>query len=192
MSDVDRAADDAISFDVALRYLPVLRRYARRFTRQLQHLSAVGDFCDSEDLVQETYARAFSRWQRPGARPRATSAVQAWLHLIMLRIWQDRARKVRGRLPRVTPEHDGEDTRWDAYLSVDPRDAILTRLDVERGLASLPPARRELLASVAAGESRQDIARREGIERVTVDARVWRARAAMERALAEPEIAVEI
>lgn len=213
-------ASEEIPFDVALRYLSVLRRYAHRLTGRQntpgRKRSSTDNACDADDLLQETFARALSRWQRPGARPRAAGDVQAWLHCMMLRLWLGRERQTRRRVNKLV-QHRSEaiqgtmagacapaervseavsevdDPQRAFYLRsddqlwcCDPREAIVTRLDVERGLASLPPARRELLAAVAAGESRQEIARREGVERVTIDARVCRARATMARALTAP------
>jgi len=210
-----------ISFDVAMRFWPALARYARKLMgsgpgRPGRRWSLGTDPAgDAEDLLQETYARALLRWQRPGARPRAESDVQAWLHRIMLRLWLGGERKTHaraGKLVRARSEivqathgrasagagtsdrsvrdadagtpcgHLADKTVW----CHDPREAIVTRLDVDRALAELTPRQRKLMKAVAAGADRKVIAEREGVKRVTVDARVLRARGVMSAAMQLP------
>lgn len=212
-----------LSFDIAMRFWPVLARYARKLMgsgpgRPGRRWSLGTDPAgDAEDLLQETYARALLRWQRPGARPRAEGDVQAWLHRIMLRLWLGGERQahhrvgklIRGRSEVIQANHGhavragraqeapadvnpvgndalrtrtllrGDDTLW----CHDPREAIVTRLDIDRALAELTPRQRKLMKAVAAGADRRVIAEREGVKRVAVDARVLRARGVMVAAL---------
>lgn len=209
-----------LPFDVAMHYWPVLERYARKLMGsgpgQVGRRWNLGtDLAgDAEDLLQETYARALERWQRPGARPRAEADVQAWLHCIMRRLWLGGERKTHGRVGKLIrgrseviqamhghavrggraqemlPDNPNDTVRIRTMLQKDdtlwchdPREAIVTRLDVDRALAELAPPQRELLQEVAAGADRKVIAEREGVKRVTVDARVLRARGVMAAAM---------
>lgn len=64
--------------DIALRWLPDVTRFARSLTR---------DEPNAEDLVQETYLRAWRHWEsfKPGSEARA------WLFTIARNAWRKRA-----------------------------------------------------------------------------------------------------
>ncbi len=75
----DAAINRQPDFDaIALRWLPDVTRYARSLTR---------DDTAAEDLVQDTYLRAWRHWDtfRPGSEARA------WLFTIARNAWRKRA-----------------------------------------------------------------------------------------------------
>jgi RNA polymerase sigma-70 factor (ECF subfamily) len=86
-----RAGETAAFAELVRRHSPELFRLAYRLTRQEQ---------DAEDVVQETFLRAFRQLGRFNGR----SSLQTWLYRIALNCATDLLRKRR----REAPEEDGE------------------------------------------------------------------------------------
>lgn len=91
--------------------LPALYRTARRLTR---------DRADAEDLVQDTYVKAFQAFDR--ADLQSEEACRAWLFRIMVNAYRDRYRR-RQRSPEVLTfdgEHEREENVIEAAISPEP------------------------------------------------------------------------
>src|SRR5919198_2118735 len=82
---VPNVASDEEFQRLTLPALDLVHNLARRFSRER---------ADAEDLVQETYLRAWAAWSR-GQRPRR---VESWLATICLNAGRDRARRAATRL----------------------------------------------------------------------------------------------
>lgn len=140
-----------------LAHIPALRRYARLLT---------GDAARADDLVQDTLERACAKWPlwQPGA------ALRAWLFTLMHNLHLNQRRDWR---------HDEdhallEDLPEPAH---EPLARAGEQLDLQRALARLPPAMREVLLLVTVEEySYAEVAAILGIPVGTVMSRLHRAR----------------
>jgi RNA polymerase sigma-70 factor (ECF subfamily) len=140
-----------------------LRRLAEGMTRNR---------ADADDLVQETFVRAFRAFDR--FRPGTNG--MGWLVTILKRVFIDRYRRSRsfprsdrdpGDLPLAVPESEPEP--W--WLS-------LTLTDIEEAAAELPEQAREIFESAALmGQSYAEIASRTGMDSSTVGTSLHRSRA---------------
>jgi RNA polymerase sigma-70 factor, ECF subfamily len=163
--------------DATLPYLDVVHQIAR-------HAAAGGQ--DPEDLVQETYLRAyaaFGSWR--GGSPRA------WLAAICLNTARSQARRQRRR-PREDPAAALLDTLpavRTGECAPDVADVVIAGLDaqaVSRCLALLPqPQRLCIVLMDVAGYTAAEAAEVLGCPRGTVLARVHRGRRRLARLLAE-------
>ena len=163
-----------------LPLLPSLYSAALRMTRNP---------ADAEDLVQETYLRAFRGF---GGFEEGTN-LRAWMYRILANTFINAYRK-RQREPVTVPDEDVED--WYLYdklgeagIEASAESAVLERLpdeDVQRALEALPDGFRlaVLLADVE-GFSYKEIAQIMGIPIGTVMSRLHRGRKALEKALWE-------
>ncbi len=164
----------------ALPLLPNLYSAALRMTRNP---------ADAEDLVQETYLRAFRGF---GGFEEGTN-LRAWMYRILTNTFINAYRKRQPEPVTVTDE-DVED--WYLYdklgeagVEASAESAVLERLpdeDVQRALEALPDGFRlaVLLADVE-GFSYKEIAEIMGIPIGTVMSRLHRGRKALEKALWE-------
>jgi len=153
----------------ALPSLPDVARFARSLTR---------DAADADDLVQETFLRAFRAWHTfiPG------SDCRRWLFTICRNIFL-RARERESRMVNVD---DAEAESLAAVrLHIQARDVglsdMFTRLDVapaiERALATLPESFREVVRLVdVEGFAYEEAAEALGVPVGTVRSRLYRAR----------------
>jgi RNA polymerase sigma-70 factor (ECF subfamily) len=111
-------------------YLPRVYRFAMRLT---------GDRQEAEDLVQETFLRA---WPRRG-RLRDSAAIRVWLFTIAKNLWTDRLRQ-KARRPQIVEVVD-DDLPSEA---AGPEQESSDRDDLRRVLEAvdaLPPRQREVL-----------------------------------------------
>jgi len=136
--------------------IPRLRRYAR---------ALVADRAAADDLVQDTLERAWSKLHlfREG------TDLRAWLFTVMHNVHVNRVRAARQTeaLDEEMPE---------LIQRASQGDALVVR-DLERALAALPAAQREVLLLVALEElSYEEAARVLGIPIGTVMSRLARAR----------------
>lgn len=164
----------------ALPLLPNLYSAALRMTRNP---------ADAEDLVQETYLRAFRGF---GGFEEGTN-LRAWMYRILTNTFINAYRK-RQREPVTVTDEDVQD--WYLYdklgeagVEASAESAVLERLpdeDVQRALEALPDGFRlaVLLADVE-GFSYKEIAEIMGIPIGTVMSRLHRGRKALEKALWE-------
>lgn len=154
-----------LALDEALPLLPRLRRHARLLC---------GDTARADDLLQDTLERAARKGDlfhaEPG--PGRPDALRGWLLTLMHRLYLNQRRDAREAL------HDPIDE--DAVppsLVHEPQQQVALRLDLERALAALPAASREILLLVCVEElSYQDAARVLDVPMGTVMSRLSRAR----------------
>lgn len=128
----------------------------------------------AEDLVQETFARAWKAW----GDLRDGSAVKAWLFSILHR---ENARRFERQAPQ-TEELDPEA----AWAAAEPD--VAAAMSLREALERLPAAYREpLLMQVLGGFASAEIAAALGISEAAVLQRVSRARRAMREALTQDD-----
>ncbi len=154
----------------ALPHLRSLYATAYRLTRHPQ---------DAEDLVQETYLRAFRGFDRfaPGTH------IKAWLYTILVRARADLLRR-RGRtIPTVELEEEGPGVP--AVAPEQERRLATGGEEVNRALADLPEQfRTAVVLRDVEDFSYDEIARMLGIPIGTVMSRIHRGRALLRAALA--------
>jgi RNA polymerase sigma-70 factor (ECF subfamily) len=171
-------ADHRAFLEATLPHLDVVYQVARR---------AAGDGLDPEDLVQETYLRAyaaFGSWRGQSAR--------AWLAAICLNAARSEARRRRRRpweVPVGVPLDALPLAGAEGRHADDVADVVIAGLDaqaVARGLALLPePQRVCIVLMEVAGYTAAETAQVLGCPRGTVLARVHRGRRRLARLLAE-------
>jgi RNA polymerase sigma-70 factor (ECF subfamily) len=172
-------ARDRVRFeDEALAHADQLYRIALRLSGSPQ---------SAEELVQETYLRAFRSW-----RSYATgSNLAAWLATILRNIYLDEARRQSRR-----PVIESLDEQGDYYLynhlaetAKEPQEAVLNRLAggaIVDSLADVPPTFREAIVLVdVGGFSYKDAAEILDVPVGTVMSRLHRGRRLLKQALAE-------
>jgi len=136
--------------------IPRLRRYAR---------ALVGERAAADDLVQDTLERAWSKLHLY----REGTDLRAWLFTVMHNVHVNQVRAAR---PTTALEEDMPELAQRAVQG----DALLVR-DLERAVAALPAAQREVLLLVALEDlSYDETARVLGIPIGTVMSRLARAR----------------
>lgn len=164
-----------MTLDDALPHLPRLRRHARLLT---------GDASRADDLLQDTLehaARKAHLWQAPVAERVPGAALRAWLLTVMhrryLNQWRD---EQAARLEPLDERHEAQEQHR-------PHEQLHLRLDLERGLAALPSAAREVLLLVCVEElSYEATARVLDIPVGTVMSRLSRARERLRVLMSEP------
>ena len=172
-------ARDRVRFEEeALELADQVYRVARRLVSTRE---------EAEDLVQETYARAFRNWRsfQPGTNMRA------WLFRILTNLNIDRGRREQ-RAPTFQPMEEGDYflyNRLEATGTIDDDERVVERLSqagVVQALAALPPDFRDVLVLVDIGEfSYRDAAQILDIPVGTVMSRLHRGRRILKHELAE-------
>jgi RNA polymerase sigma-70 factor (ECF subfamily) len=169
MRDRTAAADD---------FKQMVDHYLGALRRRAVHLS--GRTQDAEDLVQETFLRAWGSFHTftPGTNSKA------WLFRILYNAFID-ARRAAARVVRTTDEPDVNNRV--GVASETPETSIEARLieaTLQRALAAVPERFRPCVVLVdVRGWSYGEVAHSLGIPKGTVMSRLHRARAAMRRAL---------
>ena len=136
--------------------IPRLRRYAR---------ALVGERAAADDLVQDTLERAWSKLHLY----RHGTDLRAWLFTVMHNV---HVNQVRASRPTAALDDEMPELAQRAVQG----DALLVR-DLERAIAALPAAQREVLLLVALEDlSYDETARALGIPIGTVMSRLARAR----------------
>src|SRR5438067_2424519 len=187
-TEARRLAEDArdrVRFEEeALELADQVYRVARRLVTSRE---------EAEDLVQETYARAFRSWRSytPGTNMRA------WLLRILTNLNVDRGRRVQ-RTPQMQPLEES-----DYYLAnklassageeVLEQDQVVERLSqdsIVHALADIPPQFRAVVVLVDIGDfSYADAAEILDVPMGTVMSRLHRGRRALKQKLAEETLA---
>lgn len=174
-------ARDRVRFEEdALEVADQVYRVARRL---------VGTREEAEDLVQETYARAFRSWRSftPGTNMRA------WLLRILTNLNLDRGRRVQ-RAPDFQPLEEGDYYLANKLAAVEGEQALDQERVVERlsqdgivsALSEVPHDFRDVLVLVDIGDfSYAEAAQILDIPLGTVMSRLHRARRILKRKLAE-------
>jgi RNA polymerase sigma-70 factor (ECF subfamily) len=154
----------------------------------------VGSREEAEDLVQDTYARAFRSWRQyqPGTN------LRAWLLRILTNLNIDRGRRVQ-RTPDVQPLEEGDYFLYNRLESSigdeNPDEArVIDRLSqnsVVEALAEVPHDFRDVIVLVDIGEfSYADAAQILDIPVGTVMSRLHRGRRILKRQLADKAVSV--
>src|SRR5436189_3719150 len=155
--------------------------------RVARHL--VGSKEEAEDLVQETYARAFRSWRSftPGTN------LRAWLLRILTNLNIDRGRR-KQRTPDTQPLEEGDYFLYNRLEestgdSSNDEERVVERLsqdDVVTALSAVPHDFRDVIVLVDIGDfSYQDAAQILDIPIGTVMSRLHRGRRILKRELAE-------
>src|SRR3954467_1222321 len=154
--------------------------------RVARHLSNSRE--DAEELVQETYARAFRSWRSytPGTN------LRAWLLRILTNLNIDRGRRTQ-RAPQTTPLEANDYYLYDKLAesdgSVPDEDRVVERLsqdDIVTALSTVPHDFRDVIVLVDIGDfSYQDAAHILDIPIGTVMSRLHRGRRILKRELAD-------
>ncbi len=174
-------ARDRVRFEEeALELSDQVYRVARRL---------VGSREEAEDLMQETYARAFRSWRQytPGTN------LRAWLLRILTNLNIDRGRR-KQRAPETQPLEEGDYFLYNQLQAADgggPSDEerVIERLsqdDVVDALSDVPHDFRDVLVLVDIGDfSYADAAQILDVPIGTVMSRLHRARRILKKNLAE-------
>jgi RNA polymerase sigma-70 factor (ECF subfamily) len=143
---------------------------------------------EAEDLMQETYARAFRSWRsfQPGTN------LRAWLLRILTNLNIDRGRRSR-RAPQMQPLEANDYFLYDKLAEsgdgLTDEDRVVERLsqdDVVAALSAVPHDFRDVIVLVDLGDfSYQDAAQILDIPIGTVMSRLHRGRRILKRELAE-------
>jgi RNA polymerase sigma-70 factor (ECF subfamily) len=177
-------ARDRIRFEEeALELADQVYRVARRLVSTRE---------EAEDLMQETYARAFRAWRsfRPGTN------LRAWLFRILTNLNIDRGRR-RQRTPDTQPLEEGdyflynrlEQTGRDSNADEDRVVERLSQDDVVSALSALPHDFRDVVVLVDIGDfSYADAAQILEIPIGTVMSRLHRGRRILKQELAEQAV----
>jgi len=154
--------------------------------RVARHLA--GSREEAEDLVQETYARAFRSWRsyQPGTN------LRAWLLRILTNLNIDRGRR-KQRAPQTTPLEANDYYLYDKLAESDgaatDEERVVERLsqdDIVTALAAVPHDFRDVIVLVDLGDfSYQDAASILDIPIGTVMSRLHRGRRILKRELAD-------
>ena len=175
------AARDRVRFEEeALALSDQVYRVARRLVSSRE---------EAEDLVQETYARAFRSWRSftPGTN------LRAWLLRILTNLNIDRGRR-RQRAPDEQPLEEGDYFLYNKLEQVDggrpsEEDRVVEHLSqdgVVNALSAVPHNFRDVLVLVDIGDfTYQDAAQILDIPVGTVMSRLHRGRRILKRELAE-------
>jgi RNA polymerase sigma-70 factor (ECF subfamily) len=176
-------ADQAMFSDLAMEYMPALYTAALRMTRNA---------ADAEDLVQETYLKAY----RAFASFELGTNLKAWLYRILTNTYINtyRAKK---RRPEIADVEDVEDLYLYRHLSSEQsaglgrsaEDEALDRFtdaDVKAAIEALPETfRMAVLLADVEGFSYKEIAEITEVPIGTVMSRIHRGRKALQKALVD-------
>lgn len=175
-------ARDRVRFEEeALELSDQVYRVARRLTANRE---------EAEDLVQETYARAFRNWRsfQPGTN------LRAWLFRILTNLNIDRGRR-KQRAPETQPLEEGDYflyNRLEETGGEPEEEKVVERLSqdsVVEALAAIPHDFRDVVVLVDIGEfSYRDAAQILDIPVGTVMSRLHRGRRILKHELAETAV----
>ena len=174
------ARDRARFEEEALALADQVYRVARRL---------VGSREEAEDLVQETYARAFRSW----SSYTAGTNMRAWLLRILTNLNVDRGRKVQ-RTPQTQPLEESDyylankmaSAAGEAVLETDDVVERLSQDSVVKALSEIPPQFRDVVVLVDIGDfTYADAAQILDVPIGTVMSRLHRGRRALKQHLAE-------
>jgi RNA polymerase sigma-70 factor, ECF subfamily len=174
------AAGDRHAFDELVeRHRSAIHQLTRTLTQ---------DDVEAEDLVQETFIRAF----RAIARFRGDSSFRTWLHRIAVNVI--RSHRTRPHLAIVSQWSAAAGAEDDDLLESigsgdDLEGTVLLRCMLDRALTSLPPRAREVVVlRDVQGFEYQEIATLIGAPIGTVESRIFRARRMLRPLLAPASI----
>jgi RNA polymerase sigma-70 factor (ECF subfamily) len=149
----------------------------------------VGTREEAEDLVQETYARAFRSWRSftPGTN------IRAWLFRILTNLNVDRGRRIQ-RSPQTQPLEESDYYLANKVASAAGEEALeadevverLSQDAIVRALSEIPPQYRDAVVLVDIGDfTYADAAQILDVPIGTIMSRLHRGRRALKQQLAE-------
>jgi RNA polymerase sigma-70 factor, ECF subfamily len=156
---------------VALRAVPRFEDFYGAYfnTLVVQLTPHVGDMTDAQDVVQEAFCRAWSRWDKVAGYDDPA----AWVRRVAWNLANSRWRRLKVRLRFVNSQ------RLETARGPDP-----DRVAVERALAELPPKqRRAVVLHYMAGLTINEIAVECGVPESTVKSWLHRGRTRLSVAL---------
>ena len=162
----------------ALRWLPAVARYARLLT---------GNPADADDLAQETYLRAFTKW----TTFRHGTDCRRWLFAICRHLYFRSHRRAKLFVAAEDPDAEVQRTAelfWEAEARglQDLFDRIDVGPAIERGLREMAPEYRAVVLLIdVEGYSYADAAVAMAIPIGTVRSRLFRARRLLQQTLIE-------
>lgn len=167
--------NEARSFlEATLPHVDVLYRVARHASRDPHH---------AEDLVQETYLRAFAAFPTHHG-----PSTKAWLVTICLNLARSEGRR-RARRVAETALPAGRDPEDPAVRVPEEALANIERSAVSRALARLPEEQKQAIVLMdLAGQSASEVAATLGCSRNTVLSRVFRGRQRLASLLVEEDV----
>jgi RNA polymerase sigma-70 factor, ECF subfamily len=180
----ERGRDRARFEEEVLELADQVYRVARRLVSSRE---------EAEDLVQDTYARAFRSWRSytPGTN------LRAWLMRILTNLNIDRGRREQ-RTPTAQPLEEGDYflyNRLEADGAPDDEERVVERLsqnEIVAALSTVPHDFRDVVILVDIGDfTYQDAAQILAIPIGTVMSRLHRGRRILKRELAEAAVGEE-
>jgi RNA polymerase sigma-70 factor, ECF subfamily len=180
----ERGRDRARFEEEVLELADQVYRVARRLVSSRE---------EAEDLVQDTYARAFRSWRSytPGTN------LRAWLMRILTNLNIDRGRREQ-RTPTTQPLEEGDYflyNRLEADGAGDDEERVVERLsqnEIVEALSTVPHDFRDVIVLVDIGDfTYQDAAQILDIPIGTVMSRLHRGRRILKRELAETAVGEE-
>jgi RNA polymerase sigma-70 factor (ECF subfamily) len=187
-ADARRVAEDARE---RVRFEEEVLELADQVYRVARRLVSTPE--EAEDLVQETYARAFRSWRSytPGTN------LRAWLFRILTNLNIDRGRREQ-RAPATQPLEEGDYflyNRLEAETGNENEERIVERLSqdgIVDALSAVPHDFRDVIVLVDIGDfTYQDAAQILDIPIGTVMSRLHRGRRILKRELAEAAVGEE-
>lgn len=171
-------ADEALVAEAAKGNRDAFDDLVTRYRTKMYQLARIltGGDGDAEDLVQETFVRAF----RSMSRFRGDSTFRTWLHRIAVNVIRShmahRRRRMENRVPRRDVD-DADDGMEDVASREDLETAIVRRQTIDKALASLPDDMRLLITlRDVQGLEYREIATITGLPMGTVESRIFRGR----------------
>lgn len=174
-------AGDADAFGALVeKYAGRIQRLVRGFIRNEK---------DAEDVVQDSFVKAFARLDRFDGR----SAFFTWLYRIAANTSMDHNKKIRRRQPALSLDATREDEDGIAAIAPaakgpSPLQGAITkelRRSIDEAMASLPDIYREVVVlREMEGLSYDDMARALAVSRGTIESRLFRARERLRARLA--------
>lgn len=150
------------------------RESLMRFALHLTH-----DTADAQDLVQDTFLRAYTRFHQL----RTQDATLAWLRCILRSIFLHKIQR-----KRRDSEGTSEIAQWESTREfVGPEKRALDGVEADKVLAAvqtLSPTYRDVLLLTLSELSYNEIVERTGLPMATVKARIHRARKLVQKQLA--------
>lgn len=110
------------------------RHYVDNYSKLVKRVySRTKDVSESEDVVQETFARALKYWSNP-------DNIEAWINIILNNALRDHQRMMRLQGATFAPEEDGEQ---EVVYSSDWAEDMMEKLSEE--IAKKPTPQRDIL-----------------------------------------------
>ena len=150
--------------------------YTHGYRRLVAELALMtGVLSDAEDIAQEAYARAWQRW----SRLHRFDQPQAWVRRVAFNAAIDRSRAHR-RFLRLRPRLAHHESAPEATPDW---------IDLQAGLAALPPRQRAaLILTAVAGLTTDEVAAELNVPAGTVRSWLHRARVTLGEAAEEPHV----